>query len=48
MNVFGERSTIKDEYVTGMVLGIAKLMIIGRFQQTLLFCVLRAFRDSDA
>ena len=25
MSVFGERSTIKDECATGMVLGIAKL-----------------------
>ena len=29
MNVFGERSTIKDECATGMVFGIAELMIIG-------------------
>ncbi len=26
-----EKSTIKDECATGMVLGIAKLLIIGRF-----------------
>ena len=29
MNAFGERSTIKDECATGMVLGFVKLMIIG-------------------